>query len=110
MGRSKIIFYKYYCLGDRDYNLPEDPILTEASHFLMKVKHRARLMLEKQETVDHKLVHYWIWGMKDGAVVYRLESREGEQALSGIRVTIWPNDDECILKLEKRVLFMLPRV
>ncbi|MBI2106630.1 hypothetical protein HYT57_01485 [Candidatus Woesearchaeota archaeon] len=110
MGRSKLLFEREYSPTGMDHNLPDDPIFKDADYFLNKAASVAKLMLQKQESINQRLVKYWIWGMEEGVAVYKLESSDGEQVLSIAKVTIRSNTDESLPVLEARVTLMLPRV
>ena len=109
MGRSKVVFERNYCPDLKSYNFFCDPPFKDFCVFLEEMIWKGAIVMhDKQETIGNKLVEYWIFGMEEGVVVYRMESGEGEQAFSRARVTIWPNSDEQSKGLEFQVRSALP--
>ena len=108
MGVSKVIFEKKYISNGSYATLSDSLVNSDFSRFLDGMSLcSATLMLDKQEVINDKFVDYHIWGMREGVVVYRMESQEGKKALSRAVVTIWPNDDKSLPRLEKRTLSAL---
>ena len=108
MGRSKVVFEREYDSNCRYYNLSSDPVIADFNEFLDSMRRISEKMHHKFEMIDGKFVEYWILGMDEGVVVYRMESRQGEICLSRAKATIWPNKDKQLPCLEAKVKSFLP--